>query len=142
MATKVKVTADQFATRWGAGLKGSVERIRSGVERVTESPGKAAAAKSDKWHTAISSTATKDKWARRIGEMSLEDWQRAMIQKGVNRIATGVDEAQPKMVVYGEKLIAHQNTLLGQLDSMPDLTLEDSIARATSWIRGMAKLSV
>jgi len=142
MATKVRVNAEQYGARWGSGLKGSVERIRSGVEAVVEAPGKAAAAKADKWHAAISASATKAKWSRRIGAVTLEDWQRAMIQKGVNRIATGVDEAQPKMVVYGEKLIAHQNALLAQLDTMPDLTLEDSISRATAWIRGMAKLSV
>jgi len=142
MADKVKVTSEEFAARWGAGLKGSVERIRSGVERVTVAPGKQAAAKADKWHASISSAQTKAKWARRIGEVPLEEWQRAMIQKGVNRIATGVDEAQPKMQVYGEKLIAHQNALLVQLDDMADLTLEDSIARATAWIRGMAKLTV
>ena len=142
MAIKVKVTSEQYAERWGSGLKGAVERIRSGVEAVVEAPGKKAAAKADKWHASISSQATKSKWSRRISEVPLEEWQRAMIQKGVNRIATGVDEAKPKMVVYGEKLIAHQNGLLQQLDTMPDLTLEDSIARATAWIRGMAKLSV
>ncbi len=109
---------------------------------MTVSPGRSAAAKADKWSAAMSSQATKDKWARRVGEMTLEDWQRAMIQKGVNRIATGVDEAQPKMAAYGERLIAHQNTLLAALDKMPDVTLEDSIARATTWIRGMSKLSV
>lgn len=142
MADKVRVDAETYAARWGTGLKGSVERIREGVEAVTVSPGVSAAKSADKWHAAISKLATKDKWARRIGAMPLLDWQRAMIQKGVNRIAIGVDEAQPKMVAYGEKLIPHQNALLADLANMPDLTLEDSIARATHWIRGMAKLSV
>jgi len=142
MATRVKVTAEEYAQRWGQGLKGNVERIRTGVEKVTVSPGVAAAKRSDKWHAAMSSQATKDKWARRIGEMKLEDWQRAMIQKGVNRIASGVDEAQPRMAEYGAKLIAHQNALMVELDKMADVTLEDGIARATAWIRGMAKLSV
>lgn len=142
MAGSVKVTPEEFATRWGQGLKQSVERIRSGVERVTVSPGKSAAAHADKWHAAISAQATKEKWARRIGAMSLTDWQSAMIDKGVGRIATGVDAAQGKMAEYGAKLIAHQNVLLGELDGMADVTLEDSIIRATHWIRGMAKLSV
>lgn len=142
MADKVKVTPEQFALRWGTGLKGSVERIREGVANVTEAPGKKAAAKSDKWHAAISSVAVKEKWARRIAEVGLAEWQDAMIQKGLGRIASGVDAAQPKMAAYGAKLIAHQNALLAQLANMPDVTLEDSIQRATTWIRGMAKLSV
>lgn len=142
MPKTVKVNATEFATRWGQGLKGSVERIRSGVGRVSESPGKAAAAKADKWHAAMSSMEVKDKWRRRLGAMTLEEWQTAMLDKGVNRIAAGVDTAQPKMAAYGEKLIAHQNRLLAELDGMPDVTLEDSISRMTHWIRGMVKLEV
>jgi hypothetical protein len=142
MANQVKVTPEEFAARWGQGLKQSVERIRSGVGRVTESPGRSAARSADKWHAAISQVATKEKWARRTGAMTLEDWQAAMIDKGVNRIATGVDSAQGKMAEYGAKLIAHQNALLAELDGMADVTLEDSISRATHWIRGMAKLTV
>ena len=142
MARTVKVNASEFAARWGQGLKGSVERIRAGVQRVDESPGKRAAAKADKWHAAISSTETKDKWRRRLGAMTLEEWQTAMLNKGVNRIAAGVDNAQGKVVAYGEKLLSHQNRLLGELDTMPDVTLEDSISRMTHWVRGMAKLEV
>lgn len=142
MAKRVKVDAAEFAARWGSGLKGAVERIRTGVNRVEESPGKAAAAKADKWHAAISSTATKDKWRRRLGAMTLEEWQESMLAKGVNRIAAGVDAAQGKMSAYGEKLIAHQNRLLTELEAMPDVTLEDSISRMTHWIRGMSKLEV
>lgn len=142
MAGKVKVTPEQFAQRWGTALKQNVERIREGVLNVTESPGASAAKSADKWHAAMIQLKTKEKWQRRVGEMTLEEWQHAMIDKGINRIAVGVDQAQPKMQVYGEKLIAHQNRLLADLDNMADVTLEDSVARATFWIRGMAKLSV
>lgn len=142
MAKTVKVDPQEFANRWGSGLKGSVERIRQGVNRVDEAPGRRAAAKVDKWYAAISSSETRDKWQRRIGAVTLEQWQAAMINKGVNRIAAGADNAMGKMATYAEKLIAHQNALLRELDGMPDVTLEDSVARVTHWVRGMAKLSV
>lgn len=140
MANKVKVTPEQFAARWGTGLKGSIERIREGVERVAVAPGEAAAAAVDKWHSSISSATTRDKWARRVAAVSLPDWQRAMLQKGVNRISDGVDNATPKMVQYGTALIEHQNRLLTQLDQLPNVTLEDSIRRMTTWVRGMAQM--
>jgi len=142
MAKTVKVNAEEFAQRWGAGLKANVEKIRTGVNRVEQSPGVAAAAAADKWYAAISDTSTRDKWARRLRAMTLEDWKTAMLQKGVNRIAAGADAAQGKVAAYGEKLIAHQNRLLSELDGMPDVTLEDSISRMTAWVRGMARLEV
>lgn len=142
MAKKVRVTAEQFAERWGTGLTGSIERMREGVANVQVAPGIAAAAKADKWHAAISRSDTKAKWKARVGAVPLEVWQQAMINKGLNRIADGVENAQGKMQDYGAKLITHQNRLLSELDALPDITLEDSIKRMTHWIRGMAKLEV
>lgn len=142
MAQRVRVTAQEFAARWGSGLTGSIERMRTGVENVTVAPGIAAAAKADKWHAAISRSDTKAKWKARVGAVPLEVWQQAMINKGLNRIADGVENAGPKMEVFGEKLIAHQNRLLTEMDTLPDITLEDSIKRMTHWVRGMAKLEV
>lgn len=141
MAKQVRVTPEEFASRWGEGLNGSIERIRSGVLAVTVAPGKVAATKADKWQASIARVETKQKWAANVAGVSLEDWQSAMLNKGLNRIPDGVAQAQPKMAAYGERLIAHQNRLLAELDGMADITLQDSIARATHWIRGMAKLS-
>lgn len=140
MADQVKVNAQQYAQRWGTGLKGSIPRVREGVERVTESPGVAAAAAKDKWHQRMSSTAVADKWARRVGAMTLPAWQQAMLTKGVNRISDGVDGATDKMVAYAEKMIPHQNRLLAEVHAMPNVTLEDAIARQAAWTRGMAQL--
>jgi hypothetical protein len=142
MVAKVRVTAEEYAARWGQGLTQSIERMRTGIENVTVAPGRSAAAKADKWHAAISRADTKAKWAARVGAVPLEVWQSAMINKGLNRISSGVEEANGKMAEYGTKLIAHQNALLTELERMPDITLEDSINRATHWIRGMAKLTV
>lgn len=141
MPTKVRVTPEEFASRWGEGLNGSIERIRSGVLAVTVAPGVEAAKKADKWQASIARVETKAKWAQKVAGVSLEDWQAAMLNKGLNRIPDGVAQAQPKMAAYGARLIAHQDRLLAELDGMPDITLEDSIRRATFWIRGMAKLT-
>ena len=141
MVKQVRVTPEEYASRWGAGLNGSIERIRSGVLAVTVAPGTLAAKKADKWQAAIARVETKTKWAQNVAGVSLEDWQSAMLNKGLNRIPDGVAQAQPKMATYGARLIAHQDRLLAELDGMADITLEDSIRRATFWIRGMAKLT-
>lgn len=142
MAKTVRVTPEEFARRWGTGLSGAIETMREGIKRVTVAPGKSAAAKADKWHTAISRQDTKAKWASRVGAITLEDWQASMIDKGLTRISSGVEQAQGKMAAFGEKLISHQNRLLAEQEGMADITLEDSIARMIAWTRGMSKFSV
>lgn len=138
----VKVNADQLTEKWQRRLKGAIEDMRTGVQRVTEAPGAAAAAKADKWQAAISESRTKDKWRRRVGAVSLEDWKRAMTEKGLSRIASGVDGAGPKMKRFAQQLIEHQNAGLAELERMPDLTLEDSINRMAAWTRHMANLQI
>lgn len=138
----VKLTPEQLAQKWANRLKTSVEDIRQGVERVTQAPGVAAAAKADKWQARISENATKQKWARRVANVSLEDWKTAIINKGLPRISAGVDGAQDKMIAFATQLIAHQNTGLRTLEAMPDLTLEDNILRMTAWIRHMSTLEI
>ena len=135
----VKLTAEEFAEKHARRLKGSVEDIRRGIERVTDAPGPKAAAKKDKWIAKLSEQSTQDKWARRVAAVTLEEWKAKTLNKGVGRIAAGIDEAHDKVVDFAGKLIDHQNAGLGTIDKMPDLTLEDSVARASTWIRHMSK---
>ena len=44
----VNATPEEFVSEWGRGLKGSVEKIKRRVDRVTEAPGAKAAASIDK----------------------------------------------------------------------------------------------
>lgn len=141
MAKKVRVTAQQYADQWAQRLKGSTQRITDGVDRVTESPGARAAANTDKWYQAITSERTRRKWQQSMQALTLDDWKAAMKNKGIGRISAGVDAAKPRMVEVGQRLIEHQNALLGQIDTMPDLTLEDSVNRMVAWVRGMTEFS-
>lgn len=137
----VKVTAAQLTEKWQRRLKGAIEDMRQGVDRVTEAPGAAAAAKADKWQAAISEARTKDKWRRRVGAVTLEEWKTSMKEKGLSRIASGVDGATDKMQRFAAQLIEHQNAGLVMLEKLPDLTLEDSINRMAAWTRHMASMT-
>ena len=133
-----KLTPQEAREKYARRLKGSLEDVRRGVERVSEAPGVKAAAKVDKlrerWLQAIES----GKWQRRVASVSLEEWRRLMLQKGVPRIAQGVDEASQKMEKFFQALFEHQERLQREIENMPDLTLEDSIQRMVAWVRGMA----
>ena len=80
-------------------------------------------------------------WGRRVSAVPLEEWKRLMKDKGIGRIAAGVDGATAKTEEFFSQLFAYQDTIQSRLANMPDLTLEDSINRMTTWVRDMAKFS-
>lgn len=131
------ITAADFYRNWSNGMNGAQERITRGVQAVTQSPGVQAAASQDKlranWLRAIDS----GKWARAMEQLTLGEWQRAMIQKGIPRIADGVRGAQAKVTNFASQFIPFITNLRQQVQAMPNTTPQDSEARVLAWIRGM-----
>ena len=138
---KIRVSAEEYADKHARRLKGAIEDIRMGVERVTESPTAKAAAKQQKMVANLQAAVASGKWAAGLRRVSLEEWKQKTIDKGLGRVAAGVDEAHDKMVEFGSQLLSYESGLKDQVDKMPDLTIEDSINRATAWIRGMGKFT-
>ena len=131
-------TPEQAADLQAERLKSSLPRIREGVEGVSTAPGVLAAQKQDKMLANLTESITNGTWARNVAAVSLEDWKTAMIEKGINRIASGIDAARAKQVAFYTHLFAYQDGLQKKVHAMRDLTLEDNIARMTEWVRGMA----
>ena len=133
-----KLTPQQAREKHARNLKASVPDIQIGVNAVTDAPGAKAAAQQEKMLTNLTEAVRSGKWARRVSAVTLEDWKANMLQKGVGRIASGIDGASDKVEAFFAQLFPYQDTLKRQLDNMPDLTLEDSINRMVTWVRGMA----
>lgn len=136
-----KLSPKQAQEKHARRLKAAIEDITLGVANVTEAPGKKAAAKQAKMLANLTRAVNDGTWAARVSAVTLEDWKRQMTEKGIGRIAAGIDGAAEKTEAFFAQLFAFQDSLQGQLKGMPDLTLEDSISRMTTWVRGMAKFS-
>lgn len=135
----VKLTPEEYAEKHARNLKGATEDIRRGIARVTEAPTAKAAAKQDKMLAGITEAIHSGKWAAGLRRVSLEEWKDKTTVKGVGRIAAGIDAAHDKVVDFATQLIDYENGLMTRIEAMPDLTLEDSISRATHWMREMSK---
>ena len=133
-----RVTPEEFQEKHARRLKGSIEDMRRGVERVTESPTKKAAAKKEKMRAGINAALDNGKWERGLNRVSLPDWQGAMINKGLGRVAAGVDGSKEKTIAFASELLPFQDSLKGKIKDMPDVTLEDNLNRMTTYVRGMA----
>lgn len=130
-------TPDQIAADWAQRLGGSTDKIRAGVSAVTMSPGAAAARQADVW--AQNTVNAKAKFQRNSAAVSTQDWQQAMIDKGLNRIGAGATASQAKFSAFMGKLLPYQATLKGQLPARGNL--DANIGRMTAWVRGMAQFS-
>ncbi len=134
-----KLTPQQAQDKLARRLKGATEDIRQGVARVTTAPGIQAAAKTDKMRQNILAAIDSGKWAERTKSVTVEDWKSKMSDKGIPRIAAGIDAAKDKTIDFFSQLLPFQDNLASKVNSMPDLTLEDNLNRMTTFVRGMAQ---
>jgi len=134
-----KLTPAEYQEKHARRLKGATEDMRLGVEKVTESPTAKAAAKKDKMKANLNRAIDSGKWERGLKRVTLEEWKTQMIDKGVGRVAAGIDGAAAKVTAFAAELLPYQDSVKGQIAKMPDITLEDNINRMTTFIRGMAK---
>lgn len=134
----VKLTPAEFQEKHARRLKGAVEDVRKGIDRVTENPCEKAAAKQDKMLTNLTASVQSGKWADGLKRVDLATWKRKARDIGVNRIAAGIDGAKEKVIAFAEELIPHINREQAKIAAMPDVTLDDNINRMTSFCRGMA----
>lgn len=134
-----KLSASEAAEKWRRRAEAASGDYQKGVERVTESPTEKAASKIEKFKANLMKAINDGKWEKGLKSVSLSEWKEAVAKKGVPNYATGIRASEGKMESFMSELIPFQETLQSEVNRMPDITLADSIARATKWIEGMAK---
>jgi len=134
-----RVTAEEFADKHNRRLKASLEDVRTGIQRVTVAPTEQAAKKKDKMKAKLNEAIDNGAWERGLKRVTLSDWQNKFLEKGVNRIPGGIDAAKDKVVDFARQVLPYIDTGQKKIAGMPDMTIEDSVARASEWIRHMSK---
>jgi len=133
------LNAQQVAEKQARRLKGSLEDMKAGVNSVTVAPTQQAAAKQEKMLANLQESVTSGKWKAGLQRVSLEDWKSKMLEKGVGRVAQGIDAARDKVEDFYSTFLPHVAAGVSAIEKMSDLTLEDSIARSNAMIRHNAK---
>lgn len=129
-------TSSQAADNWAQGLSAAGPRIAQGVQSVTQAPGQKAAQKKDKYLAGVN--ASVNLWAQRVAAVDLGSWQAATIA-GAARVAEGASNKKDKYDRAVQPVFAHMDSVLSRVDSMPDNTLEQRIAKSGEFARGMAQ---
>lgn len=133
----VKATTQDAVQKWLTNLGAATDRMTSGAQRVTKAPGQSAAAAADKWLARV--TASKQKFATNVARVSLQDWQNSYINIGIPRVAQGAQAKQAKFAGFLDEFLPYLQRGVAQIDQMPNVTLQDGIARATAMIQYNAK---
>ena len=134
-----KVTPEQYAEKQARNLKNSLPDIRMGIERVSSAPGQKAAAAQQRMKDNLNKSIDDGRWAKKVAGVSLEEWKSAALNKGVDRIASGIDNAHDKQVQMAGRLLAAVDQSASKVRAMPKGTLQDSIARMTAFVTDMSK---
>ena len=137
-----RVTPQEYAEKWGRRLKGSTEDIRRGIGRVTEAPGIAAARQADLMLAKVTEAIASGLWANRVAGVPLDEWKKKTMEKGLVRIASGVDAAAATQVAMATELLANVDAAVAMANQTPRGTLEDNITRMTTFVREMAKTKI
>jgi hypothetical protein len=131
----VAASPDQIASKWSSRLAQSGDQIKAGVQGVNVAPGQLAARQRNVWQQNLIAAA--DKWASRVAAVSLAEWQQDMLNKGVPRIASGAQAAQPKFAQFMGQLLPYIES--GRANLPPRGDLEANINRLTSFVRYMSQ---
>jgi hypothetical protein len=133
-----KLTPQQFTEKWQRRIQAATPDIQAGINRVDTAPTQLAASKKDKMLANLTAAVQSGKWEAGLNRVTLAEWKKNAIEKGIPRIAQGAAGAGTKVTNFASQLLPFQDNLVSQIKAMPDLTLEDSINRMVTFTRGMA----
>lgn len=128
-------SAAEAAARWAQALPAAQQKYIAGVQAVTVAPGQLAARAAATW--AANTAAAQPKFARNSAAVTLQDWQNATANKGAQRLASGAQQAQPKMEAALSRLFPAIQQAVSSLPPRGDL--EANINRMAQFARAMAK---
>jgi len=134
-----KLSPREIAEKHARRLKASIADIQAGLDRVTESPGKKAAAQVEKMKRKLVEKIDDGTWARRTAATDLGKWKETTKRKVSANLAAGIDAVVDEQTEFYEELTRYQDSIKPIIDRMPDATIEDSANRAAEWVRQMGK---
>lgn len=134
----VKLTVDQVVSKWSANTQNATGYMKDGVNAVSVNPMEQAAQQLPKALQNYQQAINSGRMASAMRGVSLSDWQNAMINKGVPRVAQGVTNAVPKTTAAFNKLLPYIQKGQDIVSKMPSTTLQDSKNRMSAFFDHMA----
>ncbi len=130
----VQTAAEKYAAR----ASGAAQEWQQGAQRTDKDPTALAAAAASKAQANYNAAITSGRWQRSLSEAGKSGWL-----AGINRpeassaYSGGVSgKGKDKWATAMNRWFPVFQSLQSQIDTMPNVTEADSIARVAAWIRG------
>lgn len=133
-------TADDVYDEWASRLKGSIEKMKKGVDDLTESPTKSAADKIDKMFAGFQAAYNDGRIKDGLLGIDLSTWQELYKAKLTTNLGSGVDGAKTKMTEFLKWLLPKVESISKTIKAMPSDTYEQRKARAVKMMDSMHDL--
>lgn len=125
---------DQVQQKWLNNLTAAQSEMQAGVQATTIDPGRAAAAKVQKWQNSLSNPQTVQKWVRNVtAGGNLAAWQASMENYGIQRAVQGAQQKQGKYGAAMASLLPYIAQGQNQIKSMDDSTPAARDQRMLAW---------
>lgn len=138
MAKQGQKNAADVAAKWANNLGAAGPSIQKGVQNVQTSPTALAAKNPDGYLAGVQRAVSSGKWAHRLNAVTLQQWQSAMINKGLPRIQSGAQIGKSNMQTFMQNFLPYVYSAQAALQSTPRGNLEQNINRMVTFTRAMA----
>lgn len=129
------LNAQQITEKWKQRASNAGTMYKEGIQAVNENPAQQAIEQQDKMLQKVTESVTSGRWARRLGNVTLESWKASAVNKGASNYTTGVQAGAPKMGAFMTAFVPHLNDLKAKLANMPRTSDVDMENRALEAIR-------
>lgn len=136
------LTPQQVTDKWANNTANAGEAYKAGINAVTDSQMVKAAAAADRYQSGVMRAVASNKYQNGLLRVSISDWKSAAINKGANRLSTGVTQAKSKFAAFMGEFLPFLDGLKTQLQSMPRGDINQNKARmnaAVDYIAGFRR---
>lgn len=122
--------------RWRASASVAQGRYTEGVQNTTKDPTQLAVAAQGKLVQNFNAAVQSGRWARGLQRAGKATWQAATLAKA-NNYGTGINASAEKYQAAIGPVLAAEAALQSRIATMPNNTIQDSIARMAAWAQGL-----
>lgn len=129
--------AQTVADRWAASAGTASQRYADGVANTDVDVVGRAIANQNALITNFQQSVQNGLWARRLSAVGTQGWKAAVAAKGAANYGTGINAAKSKYQQRMTAVLQVEQSLQGQIQSMPSGSPAANDARMLAWANGM-----
>ena len=133
------ITPNQATAKLKKGIREGQTAYTDGVNAVTVNPAQQAIAKRSKWVQRMQDPEVHDRWERGLSRVSLNDWKSQTSSVGAQRFSQSSEKAGDNYQAFATEFFPFLENVQATVNAMPDITLEERIAKMVTNVREIAK---